>query len=225
MFHRLLLFATIFQLINSQYDKEKDECRNSSETCTPNPDDIIDTQEDLPWEERVNMATRFFNHKLVPDLIGLPPRSRCHAWFPGLLKPARVVVGGELARRDLFYPPHNMSWKYIPDHLYTVFLTTPDFTTTTNFTNWRQLHHLLLINVKNCYIDTGDIVLDYLIPQIVRAAGYTRYAFLVYEQPDRIPVPQIKRNGLNATFTLKQFVQKHNLGNPKFGNYFFIYYE
>ncbi|XP_065216685.1 protein D3-like [Planococcus citri] len=232
MFHQFLLLATIFHLINSQCDRWRQEGSDYSEESTVDPNRLIDTMEALVWEEQESIATKFITHNLVPDLISLPPRFRCHAWFPGSISPVEVKPGIELLQSDLLSAPCNMSWRDILDDLYTVFLTTPDYPTAPNSDKSRQLHHWLLINVQSSDINSGDTVLDYLVPQVVRASntsntnrGYARYAFLVYEQPNKFPAPKIKRNGLNASFTIKQFVQKHKLGNPKFGNYFLVNYE
>ncbi|XP_001850221.2 protein D2 [Culex quinquefasciatus] len=166
----------------------------------------------------------FKNHKIVPDVIPVPPESLLQVTYPG---DHRVNLGNILMPKQVkdipvvrWMPPAE------PASYYTLCMTDPDAPcrTTPKFREW---HHWLVVNIPgNGDIDRGDVLSEYIGAAPAKKTGLHRYVFLLYQQPnglldcDEARLSNRSSQG-RGKFSIQKFSEKYQLSPvPVAGNFF-----
>ncbi|XP_055586703.1 protein D2-like isoform X2 [Uranotaenia lowii] len=161
----------------------------------------------------------FKNHKIVPDVVPVPPESVLQITYPGELQ---VNLGNILMPREVKDEPV-VKWTAEPNGLYTLCMTDPDAPSRTA-PKFREWHHWLVVNIPGCAIDRGELLSEYIGAGPPKKTGLHRYVFLVYKQNERLNCTEKRLNNRNlqgrGKFSIRKFSQKYHLSGPLAGNFF-----
>ncbi|KAJ9580129.1 hypothetical protein L9F63_004202, partial [Diploptera punctata] len=168
----------------------------------------------LQWEE----------HSVVPDVIDVVPPEIIEVKYGNLI----VNLGNELTPRQVKDVPE-VTWRAEDGAYYFLCMTDPDAPSRANPTAG-QIRHWLVGNIPGNKIEEGETFAEYVGSGPPKDSGLHRYIFLVYKQPGKINFdePYISnkpRNPQRRNFSIKEFAQKYNLGNPVAGNFYQAQYD
>ncbi|KAK5645374.1 hypothetical protein RI129_006674 [Pyrocoelia pectoralis] len=157
--------------------------------------------------------------EIIPDVIDRTPEIDAVVTYANDVK---VNEGNELTLSQAKSAP-TVQWNADPDKLYLLAMVDPDAASTSN-TKSLQRQHWLVGNIPGCNIEKGDLLTEYNGPNPPQGAGFHRYVFLVYQQPEEITFtePKLTKESRSerANFSIRKFAEKYNLGEPFAGNFF-----
>ncbi|KAK0427306.1 hypothetical protein QR680_010160 [Steinernema hermaphroditum] len=155
----------------------------------------------------------FQESQIVPDVIPIAPEDEAHVTYK---KGFDVNLGNEATPGEVQTAPR-VSWPAEKKSLYSLFMIDPDAPSRES-PSMHEFLHWMVVNIPGSKVAKGDTLIDYFPPTPPPGTGPHRYVFLVYKQQDEIDdsAAPTKRAG----FSVSQFAQQHNLGNPVAGNFF-----
>nr|XP_019537111.2 protein D2-like [Aedes albopictus] len=161
----------------------------------------------------------FKNHKIVPDVIPVPPESLLHVTYPGEQK---VNLGNILMPKQVKDCPV-VQWPVEPKTFYTLCMTDPDCSES-DHAEVREWHHWLVVNIPGTDIERGDVLSEYIGAAPPKKTGLHRYVFLVYQQNGRLSCGETRLSNRSSQgrgkFSIQKFSEKYQLGIPVAGNFF-----
>lgn len=95
---------------------------------------------------------------------------------------------------------------------------------------YREWHHWLVVNIPGNDIKNGQTLSEYIGSGPPPETGLHRYVFLVYKQSngkitcDEKVLPNTSGEG-RGCFSIKNFAEKYQLGEPIAGNFFQAEYD
>ncbi|XP_063699890.1 protein D3-like [Culicoides brevitarsis] len=172
------------------------------------------------------VETKFAENEITADLkLPKGPSKLLEITYPS---GATVNLGNELTPTQVKDIPF-LKWETTDDALYTVLMTDPDAPSRANAT-FREVRHWLVVNIPQNDVKDGDHLFEFIGSGPPQGTGLHRYVFLVFRQPARIDVTNIKRtrncsreNRLSSS--AKSFIDEHQLGDPLFGNFYQAQYD
>lgn len=108
-----------------------------------------------------------------------------------------IDLGNELTPAAVKVAP-KLSWDAAEEELFTLIFFDPDAPSREN-PRFREYRHWLVVNIIGSFVDVGDTVVDYKGPTPPKGTGPHRYIFLIYKQPNRMPLDQLSE--LRARYT------------------------
>ncbi|CTQ86804.1 Phosphatidylethanolamine-binding protein [Caenorhabditis elegans] len=171
-------------------------------------------------------AEAFTKHEVIPDVLASNPPSKVVSvkFNSGV----EANLGNVLTPTQVKDTPE-VKWDAEPGALYTLIKTDPDAPSRKEPT-YREWHHWLVVNIPGNDIAKGDTLSEYIGAGPPPKTGLHRYVYLIYKQSGRIEDAEHgrltntsgdKRGGWKAA----DFVAKHKLGAPVFGNLFQAEYD
>ncbi|XP_050297579.1 cell surface glycoprotein 1-like isoform X11 [Anthonomus grandis grandis] len=157
--------------------------------------------------------------RIVPDVMDRCPEKLAEVAFPS---GGQVNLGKELTPTQTLQPP-SIYWEADRKSFYTLCMVDPDAPRAkeSKFNEW---NHWLVGNIPGNRIAQGQPLVQYLPPCPQRNSPPHRYTYMVFKQPSRISFkePTIPANSFQNRdgFSLRNFAQKYQLGQPIAGNYF-----
>ncbi|VDD90017.1 unnamed protein product [Enterobius vermicularis] len=137
----------------------------------------------------------------------------------------QVQPGQTMSTRHLRFAPR-FTLNVDPESTFTLIMIDPDNLSRKNPSVAEWLHWLVTnIPASNVLegINGGQHQMTYGSPAPQPRTDLHRYVILLFEhQGRRLTVPTIKQR---AKFSVKQFMEKHNLGDPIAGNFFLAQHE
>ncbi|CAB3397106.1 unnamed protein product [Caenorhabditis bovis] len=168
----------------------------------------------------------FVKNEIVKDvLFSDPPSKKCTVKFNSGVE---VDLGNELTPTQVKDQPE-VKWDAEDGALYTLIMTDPDAPSRKD-PIYREWHHWLVVNIPGNDISKGDVLSEYIGSGPPPDTGLHRYIYLIYKQNGKIVDNEHghltnrsgdKRGGWKAS----EFVKKHNLGKPVFGNFYQAKYD
>eukprot|EP01116_Phalansterium_solitarium_P006024 TRINITY_DN18331_c0_g1_i1.p1 TRINITY_DN18331_c0_g1~~TRINITY_DN18331_c0_g1_i1.p1 ORF type:complete len:209 (-),score=68.10 TRINITY_DN18331_c0_g1_i1:206-832(-) len=167
------------------------------------------------------MASAFEKAELVPDVV--------NAFTPAVdveveYAKHKVHQGNELKPSDAAHAPR-VHWQTAPGVLHTLIMADPDAPSRHDpkYRNWR---HWVVTNIPGSDVAKGHTVSPYVGPGPPKGTGLHRYAFLLYKQAHPLHEQVMSAKGMDgASFDVREFAKKHQLGDPVGGNYFVAQHE
>ncbi|KAF5296937.1 hypothetical protein FQR65_LT10088 [Abscondita terminalis] len=157
--------------------------------------------------------------QVVPDVIDKSPVTKLEVVYEN-----DVIVneGNELTPTKVKKQP-NVKWNYDDGCFYLLCMTDPDAPSRKN-PKFREWHHWLVGNIPGGDVKQGETLSEYIGAGPPKDTGLHRYVLLVYKQPGKINFTETKltnRSGNGrASFSIKRFADKYQLGEPIAGNFF-----
>lgn len=156
---------------------------------------------------------------IVPDLIDRCPEKLAEVAFPS---GGQANLGQELTPSQTLQPP-SIYWEADHKSFYTLCMIDPD-APRTKPSQPNQINHWTVGNIPGNQISRGQPLTEYLPPCPQQNSPPHRYTYMIYKQPSRIKFqePRIPANSFQNRdgFSLRNFVERYQLGNPIAGNYF-----
>ncbi|ORX61710.1 PEBP-like protein [Hesseltinella vesiculosa] len=158
---------------------------------------------------RPKLLERVTQMSVVPDLVdvGVQPQVQINVQLPN-----QSFEPGDIVTPDLTtsLPTINITNYHTDSRLYTILLVDPDSPDVTNKT-YQQYCHWMITNVElsatESQVQGGQTVLAYQPPHPQKGTKKHRYTWIAYEQPTKIDVTPMSRDGFNT----KAFAQQHSL--------------
>ncbi|XP_034834370.1 protein D3-like [Maniola hyperantus] len=168
----------------------------------------------------------FLTNEIVTDVIPYAPNYKLSVIYPS---GAEVELGNELTPTEVKDIP-SVWWpgEFTHCNYYTLALVDPDATSrkTPIFRNWE---HWLVGNIPGNHVVSGETIAEYVGAAPGLGSGCHRYVYLLYKQPERIVFDEPRLNNRSAAnrtlFSITDFANKYNLGNPVAGNFFMAQYD
>uniref|UniRef100_A0A0M3I893 Phosphatidylethanolamine-binding protein n=1 Tax=Ascaris lumbricoides TaxID=6252 RepID=A0A0M3I893_ASCLU len=175
-----------------------------------------------------DLAAKFAEHEITPNIIPNPPAQVLNCNWDGI----QVQPGQTMSPRNLRFAPR-VTLAVDPESTFTLVMIDPDNLSRKNPSVAEWLHWLVTnIPASNINegINGGQHQCPYGSPAPQPRTDVHRYIILLFEhQGRRVQVPQVKSR---AKFSVKQFMQKNNLGklftyfsDPIAGNFFLAQHE
>ncbi|OZC09094.1 phosphatidylethanolamine-binding protein [Onchocerca flexuosa] len=163
-----------------------------------------------------DLAAKFAENEITPKIIQNPPAKLLNCNWDGI----QVQPGQTMSPRHLRFAPR-VTLDVDPESTFSMIMIDPDNLSRKNPSVAEWLHWLVVnIPASNIQegINGGQHQMAYGSPAPQPRTDLHRYIILLYEhQGRRIQVPKINSR---AKFSVKQFVEKHKLGDPIAGNFF-----
>ncbi|KRX80878.1 OV-16 antigen, partial [Trichinella nativa] len=162
------------------------------------------------------MEAKFTEAELVPAPFPDAPKNKLTVNYEGTI----VEPGDKLSPRVLRFAPR-ITYDADPESTFTLVMVDPDNLSRKNPSVAEWLHWLVVNIPASNLIDGimgGQVLMAYGSPAPQPRTGQHRYAILLYEHAGRRisqPAPSQR-----AKFKVKQFQEKHQLGQPVAGLYF-----
>ncbi|XP_058812164.1 protein D2-like [Topomyia yanbarensis] len=161
----------------------------------------------------------FKSHKIVPDVIPVPPSSLLQVNYPG---DQTVNLGNILMPKQVKDIPE-VQWTAEPNTYYVLCMTDPDAPSRTT-PKFREWHHWLVVNIPGTDLERGEILSEYIGAAPPKKTGLHRYVFLVYQQDGRLSFNEPRLSNRSSQgrgkFSIQKFSEKYQLGVPVAGNFF-----
>ncbi|XP_058467300.1 protein D2-like [Malaya genurostris] len=161
----------------------------------------------------------FKSHKIVPDVIPVPPSALLHISYPDEQK---VNLGNILMPKQVKDIPE-VQWTVEPNTYYTLCMTDPD-APSRNAPKFREWHHWLVGNIPGTDLERGDVLSEYIGAAPPKKTGLHRYVFLVYQQSGKLNFSEPRLSNRSSQgrgkFSIQKFSEKYQLGVPVAGNFF-----
>ncbi|CAJ0579904.1 unnamed protein product, partial [Mesorhabditis spiculigera] len=168
-----------------------------------------------------DLAALFSQHEICPNILEQPPREKLNLVWDGI----KVEPGMTLQVRNLKNAPR-FNLHVDPESTFTMLMIDPDNLSRKNPSVSEWLHWLVCnIPASNVLegINGGQHQMAYGSPGPGPRTGLHRYIILMWEhQGRRVAEP---KPSTRAKFSVKKFVEKHKLGQPIAGNFFFAQNE
>uniref|UniRef100_A0A0R3RZC1 Phosphatidylethanolamine-binding protein n=1 Tax=Elaeophora elaphi TaxID=1147741 RepID=A0A0R3RZC1_9BILA len=168
-----------------------------------------------------DLAAKFAENEITPNIIVNPPAKLLNCNWDGI----QVQPGQTMSPRHLRFAPR-VTLDVDPESTFSMIMIDPDNLSRKNPSVAEWLHWLVVnIPASNIQegINGGQHQMAYGSPAPQPRTDLHRYIILLYEhQGRRVQVPKINSR---AKFNTKQFVEKHNLGDPVAGNFFLAQHE
>lgn len=156
--------------------------------------------------------------KVVPDVIASAPKQKLKVFFES---GAYASGGNKLTPTQVKSQPL-VQWKAKVKKFYTVCMCDPDVKD-------KEWQHWLVGNVPGNNVCLGETITEYIGPIPAEKTGPHRYVILVYLQEKEIDFKEEKLNDYTIEgrpkFSVKNFAQKYNLGDPIAGNFYEAEYD
>eukprot|EP01115_Flamella_aegyptia_P009587 TRINITY_DN4100_c0_g2_i1.p1 TRINITY_DN4100_c0_g2~~TRINITY_DN4100_c0_g2_i1.p1 ORF type:complete len:171 (+),score=34.09 TRINITY_DN4100_c0_g2_i1:197-709(+) len=126
---------------------------------------------------------------------------------------------GEVKEGNIFKPPETknqptVSWTANSDELYTLINVDPDAPNRKE-AKYREWRHWVVVNIPGNDLTKGDVVSSYMGAGPPKGSGLHRYVFLLFKQNNHIQVEKFNDMGMGrASFRIREFASKYNLGEP-----------
>uniref|UniRef100_A0A1I7U2V2 Phosphatidylethanolamine-binding protein n=1 Tax=Caenorhabditis tropicalis TaxID=1561998 RepID=A0A1I7U2V2_9PELO len=168
----------------------------------------------------------FTKHEVVPDVLASNPPSKVVSVKFNSGVEANL---GNVLTPTLVKDVPEVKWDAEPGALYTLIKTDPDAPSRKKPT-FREWHHWLVVNIPGNDISKGDTLSEYIGAGPAPKTGLHRYVYLIYKQSGRIEDAEHGRltNGSGdkrGAWKTADFVAKHGLGTPLFGNLYQAEYD
>ncbi|XP_065203083.1 protein D2-like isoform X2 [Planococcus citri] len=174
----------------------------------------------------VRLGVDFKTHHIVPEIIENAPQRRVYVSYDN----NRTVIktGCSYDRQHLTQEPLIL-WQCREGSTYTIIMTCLD-DTLANLTNReKQVHWWLVTNIQNCSVSSGESIFPYQLVNRLPMGAFQRIVILAFTQMKPIynhDFPKVTGTDEDSreSFTIKEFVNAHTLGNALAGNYFRLGY-
>lgn len=157
--------------------------------------------------------------KIVPDIVDRCPEKLAEVAFPS---GGQAGLGNEITPSQALSPP-SIYWEADKKAFYTVCMVDPDAPKGKE-SKFKEWNHWTVGNIPGNNIKQGQPLVEYLPPCPQRNSPPHRYTYMVYKQPSRINFnePRIPANSFQNRdgFSMRNFAEKYQLGQPIAGNYF-----
>ncbi|RWS24317.1 phosphatidylethanolamine binding protein-like isoform 1 [Leptotrombidium deliense] len=153
------------------------------------------------------------NNCVVGDVIDTVPANVLQVQYSG----TAVNFGNELTPQSTSTEP-TLNWPKEDGAMYTVVMVDPDAPSRQRPTAAEWLHWLV-INIQG---NAKEEIIQYNGPTPPKGTGLHRYVLLVFKQNKRLQMDEKDNKAMKkrANFHIKQFAQKHNLGDAIAANFF-----
>ncbi|KAJ8713090.1 hypothetical protein PYW08_008394 [Mythimna loreyi] len=166
----------------------------------------------------------YYDNEVIPDVISVVPAEYLTVLYRS---GAEVEEGNKVTPTQAKDIP-DLAWLAPRDKFYTVILVDPDAPSRASPTS-RFWLHWLVGNIPGAHVRSGETIAEYIGAGPSENSGLHRYVFLVYEQPGelRFDEPRLTdRSAVNrAQFSINDFTEKYNLGDPVAGNFYQAEYD
>ncbi|GMT15877.1 hypothetical protein PFISCL1PPCAC_7174 [Pristionchus fissidentatus] len=163
-----------------------------------------------------DLSAIFAQNEITPNIIPNAPTQVLNCTWDGI----QVQPGQEMSARNLKNAPR-FTLKVDPESTFSLVMIDPDNLSRKNPSVAEWLHWLVAnIPASNVLegINGGQHQMAYGSPGPQPRTGLHRYLIVLFEhQGRRIQVPKMDTR---AKFSLKKFMEKHNLGTPIAANFF-----
>lgn len=163
-----------------------------------------------------DIGSAFSGAEIVPQILPQAPQQKLNVMFNGV----QISPGQEVPVHHLKNAPR-VTLNVDPESTFSIVMIDPDNLSRKNPSVAEWLHWLVVnIPASNILegINGGQHQQPYGSPAPQPRSGDHRYVIVLFEhQGRRLQVPKLQTR---AKFSLKQFMEKHQLGAPLAGNYF-----
>ncbi|KAG4067882.1 hypothetical protein HA402_010568 [Bradysia odoriphaga] len=170
-----------------------------------------------------DVAKYFSEHKVVPDVIAIPPRIGLKVTY----NDKEVNFGNELTPTEVKDIPL-VDWTADAHSFYTLIMTDPDAPSRKEPT-FGQWFHWTVVNIPGNDLSKGDTLVEYVGSGPPPDTDLHRYVLLVFKQQHKHdfnePILSNKSGEGRAKRSVKDFVTKHELGDAIAGNFFQAKYD
>lgn len=170
-------------------------------------------------EFKSDVAKKFAEFEIVPDVIVTAPDELCSVTFPGGVS---VKMGDKLSSEQIKEEPEVL-WNCDKDAVYTLVMQNVDDHDCMDTRSW------VVVNCPGCNYFEGHNLFDYKEQDPDKHQDRYRIVFLIYRQPEDMDIRDISYYDFTSeaiypdpSFDVQHFADFHGLGDPVAGNFFIM---
>ncbi|KAL5285483.1 PEBP1.2 family protein [Megaselia abdita] len=177
------------------------------------------------YENKNSITKSFLRSRIVPDIINKAPTKIADVTFSSGVK---ALIGNVLTPTLVRYKPQ-ITWSVEKGALYTLLMTDADGPPKPDGSTG-EVRHWWVVNIPENNINQGQTVHEY-IGSAPDPGSYHRYVFLIFKQSERINTKEYVADNTSTsqegrlTSTTRDLIQRYNLGNPVYGNFYQAAYD